>query len=47
MKPNSDGSIDRYKARLPSCRFTQQYKLDYGETFRPVVKYAVCLSMNQ
>lgn len=38
MKYNSDGSVERYNARLVPRGFTQTYGLDYGETFAPVGK---------
>ena len=38
LKYKSDGSIDRYKARLVGKNFHQQPGLDYGETFSPVIK---------
>ncbi|KAH9726925.1 hypothetical protein KPL70_008466 [Citrus sinensis] len=38
IKHRSDGSIERYKARLVACGFSQQYELDYEETFSPVAK---------
>ena len=38
MKLNSDGSLDRYKARLVTLGNKQEYGLDYEETFAPVAK---------
>ncbi|KAI5335772.1 hypothetical protein L3X38_025906 [Prunus dulcis] len=40
VKRNSDGTIQRYKARLVANGFHQQPSLDYGETFSLVVNHS-------
>ena len=38
LKYKSNGSLERYKARLVAQGFTQNQGLDYEETFAPVAK---------
>jgi len=38
IKLRSDGSLDRYKARLVALGNRQEYGIDYEETFAPIAK---------
>jgi hypothetical protein len=40
IKRKVDGTIDRYKVRLAAKGFKQWYRLDYEDTFSPIVKAA-------
>lgn len=39
-KLNADGSLARYKARWVVRGFSQEYGVNYDETFSPVIKPA-------
>ena len=40
IKTRSDGTVDRYKARLIARGFTQEYGIDYENTFAPVAQFS-------
>ena len=42
---NSDGSLDRFKARLVAQGYTQTRGIDYEEGFAPVAKYSTVRSL--
>lgn len=37
MKYNSDGFIERYKARLVTQAYSQVYEIDYMKIFAPII----------
>ena len=49
IKPKADGFVEWYKARLVANGFTQEYGIDYEETFDPVahltsVRYLIVMA---
>ena len=45
IKTRSDGTIDRYKARLVSKGFTQEYGIYYEEIFAPVARLSSVMTL--
>uniref|UniRef100_A0A2N9FPW0 Reverse transcriptase Ty1/copia-type domain-containing protein n=1 Tax=Fagus sylvatica TaxID=28930 RepID=A0A2N9FPW0_FAGSY len=45
IKTRADGSVERYKARLVARGFTQEYSIDYEETFAPVARLTFVQSL--
>lgn len=45
IKCHSDGSVDRYKARVVAKGYTQQYGIDYVDRFSPVVKMVTVVTI--
>ena len=41
VKTNSDSSLEHYKPRLVAKGFSQEYGIDYEETFAPVSKMTI------
>ena len=41
----SDGTLDHYKARLVARGFTQEYGIDYEETFSPVARHSSIMTL--
>ena len=45
IKTWSDGTVDRYKARLVAKGFTQEYEIDYEETFAPIARLSSVMTL--
>lgn len=45
VKTNFDGSLEQYKAYLVAKGFSQEYGIDYEETFASVEKVSILLSV--
>ena len=45
IKTQSDGTVNRYKARLVAMGFTQEYGIDYEETFAFVARLSSIMTL--
>ena len=45
IKTRSDDTVDRYKARLVARGFTQEYGIDYEDTFAPVARLSSVMTL--
>jgi hypothetical protein len=45
IKTNCNGSIERYKVRLVAKGYSQQYGMDYEETFAHVAKMTTIITL--
>ena len=45
MKHTSTGEIEKFKGRLVAKGYSQRYRIDYVETFSPVVKFSSILAL--
>ena len=45
IKTRSNDTVDRYKARLVARGFTQEYEIDYEETFAPMARLSSVMTL--